>query len=102
MPSADVASSDSSLPLPCDSQTWDVIADELELSSQQKRIVELLLCGNRDKQIAGELGLTVATVRMYLKRIFDRVVVPDRLGLVLRVFAMAQKRTLCKRCRQNR
>ncbi len=100
-PPADAAASDSSPSLPCDTHVWDIIADELELSAQQKRIVELLLCGSRDKQIAGELGLTFATVRTYLKRIFDRVGVPDRLGLVLRIFAMAQQRTRCTQCQQE-
>lgn len=79
--------------LPCDRKLWLNIAGELALSPQQRRIVELLLRGFQDKQIAEELQLTVPTVRTYLKRIFDRVGVPDRVGLLLHIFAMAQERT---------
>ncbi len=99
---ADGAASDSLPPLPCDVRTWDAIANTLELSAQQKRIVELLLSGCRDKQIATELNLTVPTVRTYLKRIFDRVGAPDRLGLVLRIFAMAQEQSQPRRSHRSR
>lgn len=73
--------------------TWQAIADELQLSPQQTRIVELILCGYQDKEIAAELSLSVATIRTYLKRTFDRVAVVDRMGLVLHVFAKAQEHT---------
>lgn len=79
--------------LPCDRQLWLAIAAELALSPQQQRIVELLLLGYQDKQIAEELKLSVPTVRTYLKRIFDRVGVADRVELLLHVFAMAQERS---------
>jgi DNA-binding NarL/FixJ family response regulator len=79
--------------LPCDRQLWLAIAGELALSPQQQRITELLLLGYQDKQIAEELQLSVPTVRTYLKRIFDRVGVADRVGLLLHVFAMAQQRS---------
>jgi DNA-binding NarL/FixJ family response regulator len=73
-----------------DRRTWRAIAKELALSPQQIRIVEAILRGKQDKQIAAELGLSIPTVRTYLTRIFDRVEVEDRLRLVLRIFAMAQ------------
>ena len=79
--------------LPCDRQLWLAIAAELSLSPQQQRIVELLLLGYQDKQISEKLKLSVPTVRTYLKRIFDRVGVADRVGLLLHVFAMAQERS---------
>lgn len=72
-------------------QTWRAVVIKLKLSPQQRLIVESILRGNQDKQIAGELGLSVATVRTYLTRIFERTGVRDRLNLVLRIFAMAQK-----------
>lgn len=76
--------------LPLDQVTWQTISKKLDLSPQQTRIVELLLCGYQDKEIAAELRLTVSTVRTYLKRIFDRVEVRDRMALVLHIFALAQ------------
>ena len=69
------------------------MAEELALSPQQRRIVELLLLGYQDKQIAKELTISVPTVRTYLKRIFDRVGVADRVGLLLHLFAMAVERS---------
>jgi len=71
--------------------TWETIIGELGLSPQQARIVELILRGQQDKHIAAELNLSASTVRTYLTRIFLRTGVTDRVGLVLRVFAMAQK-----------
>ncbi len=79
------------LPLPMDEAIWKTIADRLALSSQQTRIVEQILCGKQDKEVASTLGLTVPTIRTYMKRIYARTGTNDRLTLVLHVFAMAQK-----------
>ncbi|MGE0366577.1 MAG: response regulator transcription factor [Phycisphaerales bacterium] len=70
---------------------WLHVALALRLAPQQSRIVELLLQGKRDKQIATELGLTIPTVRTYLARTFQRVGVADRVELILRVFAVAEQ-----------
>lgn len=75
------------LPLPAD--VWAKVVQSLALSPQQARIVEALLRGMRDKQIAHEIGLTTPTVRTYLGRIFRRVGVKDRVELILRVFSIA-------------
>ena len=72
-------------------QVWQAIVIELKLSPQQILIVESILRGNQDKQIAEELDLSVATVRTYLNRIFERTDVRDRLNLVLMIFKMAQQ-----------
>jgi DNA-binding NarL/FixJ family response regulator len=77
--------------LPLDQTTWKLIARDLLLSDQQTRIVELILRGRQDKEIADELKLSINTVRTYLKRIFDHAEVKDRMLLVLKIFAMAQK-----------
>lgn len=61
----------------------------MELSPQQSKIVELILRGRKDKEIATALGLQVPTVRTYLGRIFARTGVGSRVELVLRVVAMA-------------
>ncbi|MGA3065579.1 MAG: helix-turn-helix transcriptional regulator [Tepidisphaeraceae bacterium] len=66
---------------------WAALVAAMELSLQQAKIVELILQGKQDKQIASELGLSMHTVRTYLNRIFARFEVTDRVGLVLRVFA---------------
>lgn len=82
------------LAFPMDDATWRRVADGLGFSPQQTRIVELILCNRQDKEIAAELSLTIPTVRTYLSRAFVRTGVSDRLGLVLRVFSMAQAELL--------
>ncbi|MEM1186702.1 MAG: helix-turn-helix transcriptional regulator [Planctomycetota bacterium] len=78
-------------PLPMDASIWQSIADELALAPQQVRIVELILRGRQDKEIAADLGISFPTVRTYLGRIFDKTESPDRMGLVLQIFARAQE-----------
>ncbi len=68
---------------------WLRVAKELQLSPQQQRIVELILSGRKDKEIAREMGLRIPTVRTYLQRIFLREGVRDRMELVLRVCALS-------------
>ena len=102
-PKSHATGRDGKLPsLPLKKQTWLAIANSLSLSPQQIRIVELILRGQQDKEIAQRLELSVPTVRTYLGRIYDRVGVSDRLALVLHVFALAQRRTSSPARRQQR
>jgi len=66
------------------------IVQSLRLSRQQAKIVELILQGRKDKQIAVDLGLSVHTVRTYLKRTFERLGVDDRFDLLLQILANCQ------------
>lgn len=70
-------------------ELWQCVVETLALSPQQARIVELVLRGNRDKQIAATMELSVPTVRTHFARIFDRLGVADRVELILCVFATA-------------
>ena len=78
-------------PLPLPVEKWNDLVAALKLTPQQTRIVELILRNCCDKQIAAEMGLKVPTVRSHLGRIFDRLKVEDRGGLVLRLFAASHK-----------
>ena len=78
-------------PFPMEPSVWAEVATSLSLSPQQTQIVELILRGRQDKEIAVEMGLSFSTVRTYLTRIFNRTGVPDRLSLVLLIFAKAQQ-----------
>lgn len=75
--------------IPLEPGIWLEVVRVLNLSSQQAKIVELILCGACDKQIARRLSLSVATVRTYLKRIDERLGVGGRVELVVRVFVTA-------------
>lgn len=90
----------SAISFPFDTATWGRIVESLEFSPQQARLLERLLCGMGDKQIARDLGLSVPTVRTYLGRIFDKLDVGDRVQLILRVFAQARSIDDGE-CRQN-
>ncbi len=73
-------------PMPLTAEEWRHVVHALTLTPQQARIVELLLRGCRDKQIAEAMGLRVPTVRTHLRSVFRGVGVADRMELVLRVF----------------
>lgn len=76
-------------PLPLPLKQWNDIAKELNLSPQQKRIVELILRNACDKQIAAAMGRGKPTIRTHLDRIFRRLEVEDRGELVLLVFRLS-------------
>jgi DNA-binding NarL/FixJ family response regulator len=77
---------------PLDQDEWKEIARRLRLTPRQKDVVELILRGMRDKQIATALGLSVRTVREHLSHLFARLEARDRIGLVLRIFALARRK----------
>jgi DNA-binding CsgD family transcriptional regulator len=84
-------------PLPLSAGQWNRIAKQLELSPQQKRIAELILRHQSDKQIAKVMQIGVPTVRTYVSRMFAKVGVSDREELILNVFRMASEECHCSR-----
>lgn len=76
-------------PLPLPPEKWQEIAQALKLSKRHKKIVELILRNRCDKQIAATLGISESTVRTHLDRIFRRLGVDGRQGIVLIVFRMS-------------
>jgi len=75
--------------LPLDAVVWARVIGELGLAPQEARVVEGVLRGQRDKQIAQAMGIGVPTVRTYLGRAFRRCGASDRVELVVRVFTVA-------------
>ena len=67
---------------------WSAAVASLRLSARHARIIELLLQGKKDKQIARELGLKMPTLRTYLSRLFARFETGDRVALMLHVLAV--------------
>lgn len=65
---------------------WSVLVTDLRLSRRQQEVVRLLMAGKTDQQIASELRITVPTLRTHLSRLFQKLEVEDRLGIVLHVF----------------
>jgi DNA-binding NarL/FixJ family response regulator len=56
---------------------------KLRLSEKEQTIVTMVTEGRRNKEIARELGTTEQVVKNYLRRIYDRFGVADRLELAL-------------------
>lgn len=62
------------------------MGDRLEsLSSAQKRVIAALVRGHLNKQIAGDLEITEATVKAHLTAIFRKLGVTNRLQAILAV-----------------
>jgi DNA-binding NarL/FixJ family response regulator len=70
---------------------WVCATTALGLTKREADIVRLLLRCRRDKQIAQDLQLSVATVRTHLRHIFVRARVMDRVELVLSIWAMLRQ-----------
>lgn len=66
---------------------WEMAVTVLGLSSQQTRIVGLILEGKADKQIARELGIRFGTLRTHLSRVFERTGTSGRMELAALVFS---------------
>ena len=78
-------------PLPLDSAHWQAIVQAMQLSPQQAKIVELVLRGMCDKQIATAMGISEPTIRTYLQRISARTHTHGRMELALRVLAVSHQ-----------
>jgi DNA-binding CsgD family transcriptional regulator len=77
-------------------EEWAELKEELSLSPRQAEVMERILAGHSDKQIACELQISVPTVRTYLTRLFSRFHVDDRYGLVAHIFACFRGK--CQAC----
>ena len=65
---------------------WNELTTQLNLSTRQAQIAIHLIEGLGDKQIAGQLGISVHTVRTYLERMFAKLSVQDRNELIVSIF----------------
>lgn len=54
------------------------------LSRRERQVVALVALGRRNREIAGELGITEGTVKVYLNAIFDKLGVANRTELAIR------------------
>ena len=73
---------------PMDQEEWDFIVKASELSTQQIRVVELILAGKQNKEIAAAMKLSVHTIETYLKRIYARTHTDSRTSLAVHVLAL--------------
>jgi DNA-binding NarL/FixJ family response regulator len=77
--------------LPLHPGHWRAIFTALHLSPKQAQVVELLLRGLCDKQIAQAMGIREPTVRTYLDRISARTRTHGRMELAMKVLAVSHE-----------
>lgn len=77
--------------LPISERKWARIVQNLELSPQQARITKYILRCWSDQDIADEMDISKATVRVYVKRIFDRLGVRNRQMLTIRIWTISER-----------
>lgn len=65
---------------------WGQIVTALELPPRQAEILELLLNGYSDQEMAERLSIELPTIRTHFGRMFDRFHVRDRTALVVALF----------------
>jgi DNA-binding CsgD family transcriptional regulator len=73
---------------------WAELVSKLSLSPRQAEVIQRILSGRSDKQIAMDLQIGLPTVRTHLNRAFLRFGVQDRIELVIYVFR--KFRELCR------
>jgi DNA-binding NarL/FixJ family response regulator len=85
-------------PLPLDADHWTAVAEAMELSSQQARIVELVLCDHSTKEIGRILQIGEATVKTYLDRIAARTGTRGRMQLAMHVLRVSHEVAADRNC----
>ena len=78
-------------PLPIEPGLWRAVADALNLSPQHTRVVELVLRGMCDKQIAAAMRIHKSTLRTYFDRIHLRTGAHGRVGIMQKVLAVSHQ-----------
>jgi DNA-binding NarL/FixJ family response regulator len=64
---------------------WEWVAACLRLTPREREVAELLVAGLSRSQLARRLRRAPGTVRVYIDRLFRKLDVRDRVGLVLRI-----------------
>ena len=67
------------------SEDWLTIAARLQLTARELSVAILIFEGHSRFQISRRLSCAPGTVRVYIDRLFDKLQVNDRVGVVLRI-----------------
>lgn len=62
------------------------IAAGTKLSPRETQVLELLVQGLLYKEIGAQLGITIGTVRVYIRSIYEKLDVRTRLEAIKKVF----------------
>jgi DNA-binding NarL/FixJ family response regulator len=66
------------MPIPSD--------DAVDLSDRERQVLEAMAAGQLYKQIADELGVSIHTVRSYIRRIYEKLHVRTRMEAIAKYF----------------
>ena len=66
---------------------WRSVAASLSLSPRELQITQEIFDDEKEAAIALKLGLSIHTVHTYLERVYQKLNVASRCGLLLRVFS---------------
>lgn len=74
-------------------QQWEDMAEILRLTRREKEVCRELFNGYTRIQIAEHLGIKPRTVRHYMEHIHQKLVVTNRVGVVLRIIQVRDRLT---------
>ena len=72
-------------------QNLDLVLEKFAISKREAEIVRLLLAGKSNKEIEDLLFIAMATVKIHVHNIFQKIKVKNRLQLLLRIQEEARK-----------
>jgi len=72
---------------PLTAKAWRRISRILGLSPRQVEIVRGIMAGQDAREIAASLGVTPYTIQTYIARLYVKLGVHSRAGLVVKIFA---------------
>ncbi|AQT68040.1 Response regulator protein VraR [Anaerohalosphaera lusitana] len=81
---------------------WEMLVGDLGLSRRQGELMYLLVHGYSDRQIGGKLGISLATVRTHISRLFQKFDLQDRVELNCLVFGKFREQCNRMDCPRNR
>ena len=69
------------------SDAWRMIANSLHISDRELQIIQEIFDDQKESAIADDLTISVHTVHTYLERVYRKLGVSTRVGLILCILA---------------
>lgn len=69
---------------------WAALAAHFRLTPRESQVARLVCAGCTQQAVAGELGLSINTVRMHLRSLFRRLNAHDRVSVLVRFLLAAR------------
>ena len=66
---------------------WCEITRTLKISGRESEIIQYIMAGETEGEIASSLGISAHTVHTHLERLYNKLKVNSRAQLITRIFA---------------